>query len=152
MLSRRTFIAGIACVLMACSTAAGATKVIVFKNPSCGCCGAWVDHMKAEGFKVEIRELEDATPIARRLGVPDELRSCHTAQVGSYFVEGHVPAADVRKLLKDRPNARGIAVPGMPVGSPGMEQGETREPYDTLLIGKDGSVKSFATHNRPKAS
>ena len=146
MLSRRIFIAGIASVLMACSTAAGATRVIVFMNPDCGCCGAWVDHMKAEGFKVEVRELEDVTPIARRLGVPDELRSCHTAQVGKYFVEGHVPAADVRKLLKDRPNARGIAVPGMPVGSPGMEQGGRQEPYSTLMVGRDGRFRAFADH------
>lgn len=147
MLSRTGVIAGLASALLACSTAAESASVVVFKNPSCGCCGAWVDHLKAQGFKVEVRELEDVGPVAGRLGVPDELRSCHTAEVGGYFVEGHVPAADVRKLLKDRPKAKGIAVPGMPAGSPGMEQGGAREPYDTLLVGKDGSTRMFAAHN-----
>lgn len=90
--------------------------------------------------------MDDVTPIARKLGVPDESRSCHTARVGGYFVEGHVPAADIRKLLKERPGARGIAVPGMPIGSPGMEQGDMKQPCETLIVGRDGKARTFASH------
>ena len=105
--------------------------------------------MKASGIKAVVQEMEDVTPVAKKLGVPDAMRSCHTAVIDGYFVEGHVPAPDIRKLLRERPKARGIAVLGMPIGSPGMEQGDRRDPYDTLLVKHDGSTRAFVKHNRP---
>lgn len=132
----------------ACARPAKAAELNIYKSPTCGSCGAWVDHVKASGIKAIVHEMEDVTPMATKLGVPDELRSCHTAAIGGYFVEGHVPAADIRKLLAERPKARGIAVPGMPIGSPGMEQGDRRDAYDTRLVLHDGSSWVFVKHNR----
>lgn len=121
-------------------------KVEVYKTPWCGCCTGWVDHMRSEGFPVAVRDLEDLEQVKRMAGIPGPLQSCHTAVVDGYLVEGHVPATDIKRLLKLRPNARGVAVPGMPLGSPGMEQGAEREPYDVLLFGgeQDGTV--FSRH------
>jgi hypothetical protein len=123
-------------------------RVSVTKSPTCGCCGAWVDHMRAAGFEVEVRDVSDdaLAALKRRLGVAPEHASCHTAEVGGYVVEGHDPAGDVKRLLAERPDARGLAVPGMPVGSPGMEMGSSREHFDTLLIGVDGEASAFAKH------
>ena len=143
---RREFLALAPLALIACAEAAAATVVEVVKSPYCGCCSQWVEHLRAAGFEVRVTDIEDVTPTARRLGVPDDLRSCHTASVGGYAVEGHVPAADIRRLLAERPDAAGIAVPGMPIGSPGMEQGERRQRYATLLFGRDGSRRLFAQH------
>lgn len=121
--------------------------VVVSKSESCGCCGAWVEHMKQAGFSVEVRNTDDMSPVKDRLGVPIEERSCHTAEVDGYFVEGHVPAEDVKRLLAEKPNAKGIAVPGMPAGSPGMELPDgTLQPYTVDLIGHDGSSSVFASH------
>ncbi|MDQ8756756.1 DUF411 domain-containing protein [Sphingosinicella sp. LHD-64] len=133
-------------VLAACAEAAAAQTVTVVKTPTCGCCGAWVEHLRAAGFEVTVTDVEDVTPTARELGVPDDLRSCHTASVGGYAVEGHVPVEDIRRLLAERPDAAGIAVPGMPIGSPGMEMGDRREPYQTLLFRRDGQRRVFASH------
>ena len=150
MFDRRLFVAGIAAA--AVSVVAGAKPargalVKVYKSPSCGCCSAWVEHLRKAGFAVAVANLDDVTPVARKLGVPDDLRSCHTGVVGGYFVEGHVPAADIAKLLRDKPRARGIAVPGMPMGSPGMEAGGRVQPYETVLVGKDGRRRRFAFHS-----
>lgn len=121
--------------------------VIVHKSPTCGCCGAWVEHMRSAGFEVEVRDSDDLDPIKKSLGVPADKASCHTAQVGDYFVEGHVPADDVKRLLAEHPDARGLAVPGMPAGSPGMEVPVGQEqPYAVELIAKDGSSLHFASH------
>lgn len=121
--------------------------VLVHKSPTCGCCGLWVEHMRSAGFQVEVRDSDDLSPIKQRLGVPADKASCHTAQVGDYFVEGHVPADDVKRLLLESPDARGIAVPGMPLGSPGMEGPVgSAQPYSVELIGKDGSSTGFASH------
>lgn len=120
--------------------------VEVFKNPSCGCCGAWVDHLKAAGFEVKVSLTEDTAAVRRRHGLPDKFGSCHTAVVAGYVVEGHVPAADVKKLLAMRPKAIGIAVPGMPVGSPGMEVGARKDAYDVLLIDPRGQPAVFARY------
>ncbi len=117
----------------------------VWKNPSCGCCGNWVEHMRAAGFRVAVREVEDLDGIKRMAGVPEPLQSCHTAQVGGYVVEGHVPAADIKRLLAERPAGRGLAVPGMPSGSPGMENG-MRDPYDVILLKRDGRAEVFSSH------
>ena len=118
--------------------------VTVYKEPACGCCGKWAKHMQASGFRVETREVADVTPIRRRYGVPDALSSCHTAIVAGYAIEGHVPAADVKRLLSERTKATGLAVPGMVVGSPGMEQGPPKA-YATIVFDERGS-KVFERH------
>jgi hypothetical protein len=105
-----------------------------------------VDHLRASGFEVTVEMTDDLSPIAARLGIPDAVRSCHTGEIGGYFVEGHVPAADIERLLRERPRAAGIAVPGMPIGSPGMEMGGRRDPFQTMLVGRDGAVSVFAVH------
>ena len=129
------------------SGAAKKTLILVHKSASCQCCGVWVEHLRSAGFEAEARNVDDLPAIKARLGVPTEQASCHTAEVGGYFVEGHVPASDIWRLLQERPNARGIAVPGMPAGSPGMEvPSGHRDPYDVVLVGKDASVSVFARH------
>jgi len=132
--------------LLACIQSAAAATIEVVKSPYCGCCTQWVDYLRREGFEVRVVEAEDVSPAAARLGVPDDLRSCHTASIGGYAIEGHVPVADIRRLLAERPDALGIAVPGMPVGSPGMEQGNVRQPYATILFMRDGRRRLFAQH------
>jgi hypothetical protein len=118
--------------------------VTVYKQPSCGCCGEWVKHMQASGFRVETQEVTDVTPVRRKYRVPDELSSCHTAVVGGYAIEGHVPASDVKRLLREKTKANGLAVPGMVAGSPGMEQGLPK-PYATIIFDERGS-KIFEQH------
>ncbi len=121
--------------------------VEVFKNPSCGCCGAWVDHLKAAGFNVKVTMVDDTSVARKKHGLPDKFGSCHTAVVAGYVVEGHVPAADVKKLLAMKPQAIGIAVPGMPVGSPGMEMGSRKDPYQVLLVDKQGRERVVSSYN-----
>lgn len=132
--------------LLSCAESAVAATLVVTKSAYCGCCKHWVDHMKKAGFAVEVRDVEDVTPTAQKLGVPDNLRSCHTSTIGGYVIEGHVPAADVKRLLATRPKATGIAVPGMVVGSPGMEQGGHKELYKVVLFDKSGKSRVFASH------
>lgn len=121
--------------------------VVVHKNASCGCCNGWVEHMRAAGFRVEVRNEDNLNPIKERVGVPVGKGSCHTAEVGGYFVEGHVPAADVERLLAERPAARGLVLPGMPMGSPGMEAPDGRsQPYTVGLVGPDGATTVYARH------
>ena len=124
------------------------TNVQVWKDPNCGCCHLWVEHLQASGFKVEVRDVGN-TATRKRLGMPEPLGSCHTATVGGYVIEGHVPAADIHRLLKERPVALGLSVPGMPIGSPGMDGPEykgRKDAYDVLLVQKNGSHKSFQHH------
>ena len=118
----------------------------VYKSPSCGCCKSWVAYMDANGFAVDAIDLSDAALEAKKaaLGVPDAVRSCHTAVAGRYLIEGHVPADLVRRLLREHPAALGLAVPGMVVGSPGMEGGAPQR-YDVVLFQKDGSTRTYAT-------
>jgi hypothetical protein len=125
--------------------AQSAAMVEVFKSPSCGCCGKWVEHLRQNGFKVQTHDVSNIAAHRKKLGMPDQLGSCHTASVGGYVVEGHVPAADIRRLLKDKPKALGLAVPAMPPGSPGMESA-TPVSYQTLLVQADGTAKVFAQH------
>jgi hypothetical protein len=122
-------------------------QVQVFKDPNCGCCGAWVEHMKAAGFSVNVTDIEDTSVARRKYGLPEKFAGCHTAVVGGYVVEGHVPANDVKKLLAMKPVAIGLSVLGMPVGSPGMEMGSRKDPYQVLLVAKDGRARVFATYN-----
>ena len=117
-------------------------EVTVSKDPNCGCCTAWADHLRAAGFPVKVAESADMRAVKSRLGVPHELASCHTAEVASYVLEGHVPASAVVRLLREKPQAKGLAVPGMPIGSPGMEGGEP-ETYNVILFGQNGE-KTFA--------
>lgn len=125
--------------------AAQTASVTVYKTPTCGCCTAWVDHLRANGFEVTAHDLDDVTPEKQRLGVPPGLVSCHTAVVDGYVVEGHVPAADIKRLLASRPAVIGIAVPGMPMGSPGMDYGPAVA-YDVIAFKPDGTLDLFASH------
>lgn len=125
--------------------AQGAPRVEVFKSATCGCCGAWVEHLRQKGFEVTTHDVGDVAAERKKLGMPDRLGSCHSAKVGGYAIEGHVPAADIRRLLKEKPKALGLAVPSMPPGSPGMESPRPI-PYDTLLVARDGSTRVFASH------
>lgn len=122
----------------------------VWKDPNCGCCGDWVQHLQANGFLVQVIDTGNVAA-RKRLGMPDKLGSCHTARVGGYVIEGHVPAADILRLLREKPQALGLAVPGMPIGSPGMdgpEYGGRRDPYDVLLVARDGATRVFQSHHK----
>lgn len=118
--------------------------VDVYKSPTCGCCSKWVDHLKANGFKVRSHDTHDVVAHKARLGVPYGYGSCHTAEVGGYLVEGHVPAKEIKRLLKEKQRARGLVVPAMPIGSPGMEEGSRKDPYEVFLVNRDGSTKTYA--------
>ena len=121
-------------------------KMTVTRDPNCGCCGSWVEHIKAAGFSVDVVQVDDVMPLKVRLGVPEALMSCHTAEIGGYVIEGHVPAEAVKRLLVERPKAIGIAVPGMPVGSPGMEvPGQAPQPYE-IAIFSAGKQHVFARY------
>lgn len=133
--------------LLACAGNAAAATLAVTKTATCGCCAKWVEQMKKAGFNVTVRNVEDVSPTAHRLKVPDRLRSCHTSEIGGYAIEGHVPVADIKRLLAERPKAAGIAVAGMVMGSPGMEHGDHRQAYQTILFDKAGNTKVFAAHN-----
>ena len=119
--------------------------VKVWKTPTCGCCGKWVRHMEAAGFRVEVTDVSNVDPVKTANGIPLNLASCHTALVGGYAIEGHVPASDVRRLLKEKPDILGLTAPGMPPGSPGMDVPGS-PPFDVLSIGKDGKTAVYATH------
>jgi len=125
--------------------ATAAESVTVFKSPYCGCCEKWVEHLRQNGFAVETRDVDDVPAARQKLGMSDKYGSCHTAKIGNYVIEGHVPAADIRRLLKEKPKALGLAVPSMPPGSPGMES-DKPIPYQTFLVQADGSARSYARH------
>lgn len=120
-------------------------NVVVYKSPTCGCCADWVDHLEAEGFVVDVHDRDDMNAVKSLLGVPRQLASCHTATVGDYVIEGHVAASEIKRLLEAQPDALGLAVPGMPIGSPGMEMDDKRVPYDTLIFDRNGA-SVFASH------
>jgi hypothetical protein len=124
-------------------------NVVVHKSPSCGCCGSWVEHMRKAGFSVEVRDTDNLEPVKKRLGIPYGKGSCHTAEVGGYFAEGHVPAEDIKRLLTERPAAKGLTLPGMPAGSPGMEMPDGRvDAYTVELVNPDGSTRPFSRHGK----
>jgi hypothetical protein len=149
-MKRRQFLTAVAAVAVSTGLPALAARplpqVEVYKNPDCGCCGAWVDHLKAAGFPVRVHETPDTSAVRKRHGIPDEFGSCHTGVVSGYALEGHVPADDVKRLLAKAPAAAGLSVPGMPVGSPGMEVGSRKDPYQVLLIDKAGRSSIFNTY------
>jgi hypothetical protein len=119
-----------------------APMMAVYKTPQCGCCSAWIDHVEKAGFRTEVLDMQDLSPIKAQYGVPRELLSCHTSVVGGYVIEGHVPADAIARLLRERPDIAGIAVRGMPMGSPGME-GPFRDEYDIVAMGHDGARSVF---------
>ncbi|MCS3727277.1 DUF411 domain-containing protein [Bradyrhizobium betae] len=141
-LTRRSLVKLLAIAVLAKPAAAIAegAAITVHKDPNCGCCTGWARHMRDAGFTVRVEDAADIASVRIRLGIPAELAGCHTAEVGGYLVEGHVPAAAVRRLLSERPDAKGIAVPGMPVGSPGMESGRASQPYTVVLFGANGQT------------
>ena len=151
ILSRRGFILGAcaASVAAAVPTMADTKPALhVLKDPNCGCCAAWVEIMQAEGFEVTVEE-SIGTVLARYKidnGIPKEMSSCHTGRIAGYMIEGHVPPADIRRLLQERPDAIGLAVPGMPYGSPGMGPETEREAYEVFLIRRDGSTEVFSSY------
>ena len=146
MLRRNLFRIIAPLALLASAESAVASTLVVTKTAYCGCCKAWVERMKAAGFTVVVKDVADVTPTARKLGVPDDLRSCHTAQIGGYAIEGHVPAADIKRLLAQHPKAAGLAIPGMVMGTPGMEHGDHKMPFEVILFDRDGKTKVFAVH------
>lgn len=124
-----------------------APEVVVYKTANCSCCKLWVKHLQQSGFSVQVHDVRDLKPVRQRVGVPARQAACHTAEVGGYFVEGHVPAEDIKRLLRERPVAKGLTVPGMPAGSPGMEVRSGKvKPYDVLLVAKDDRSSVFARH------
>ena len=146
MLSRRQLIAAVPAVLVTGPVQA-APPLTVYKTASCGCCTGWITTMRRAGYAPKVVVVEDISPIGARLGVPFELSSCHLTTVGGYVVVGHVPPTDVARLLKERPKALGITVPGMPAGSPGMEMPDgRRDKYETLLLLPGGRTRTFARH------
>jgi hypothetical protein len=139
---------GLALAVSAQQKPATSPKVTVYKTSSCGCCRLWVDHLKANGFDVQAMDVSaaDVRGVSKAAGLPEDGTSCHTAKIGSYVVEGHVPASDIQRLLKEKPAIAGIAAPGMPMGSPGMDQGGAKEAYDVVAFTKDGKMSVFAKH------
>ena len=153
MITRREFLAqtaGLAAVGAAARpllAASAGPLVTIYKSASCKCCSLWVEHLKLNGFSTEPHDIDDVDPVKDRYGVPKPLRSCHTALVDGYVVEGHVPADDIQRLLKERPKVVGLAVPGMPPSAPGMYQpGDPKEPYAVLAFQKSGATTKYAGH------
>lgn len=136
---------GLALPFVATAAPAAAAVVHVVKSPTCGCCAAWVEHVRKAGYSVIVQN-GDPSAEAARLGVPNALRSCHTATVGRYALEGHVPAKDIARLVREKPAAAGLAVPGMPTGAPGMEQGDHKQAFQTILFNRSGKTRVFASH------
>lgn len=151
----RTFALGVSFLALALTTGAARPSaeatpakepiITVYKDPNCGCCKSWIEHLVKHGYRVDAKDTSEMTEIKRTLGVPDELGSCHTAVVKGYLIEGHVPAADIARLLKEKPKVAGLAVPGMPMGSPGME-GPRTDHYKVLSFDKAGKTKTFASY------
>lgn len=151
---RQTLALGSALFVLALTTGAAApsvnptpkeTRITVYKDPGCRCCKNWIDHLVKHGYTVDAKDTPAMTEVKRTLGVPGALRACHTAVVNRYLIEGHVPAADIAKLLKEKPKVAGLAVPGMPMGSPGME-GPRQQHYQVLSFDKNGKTGVFASY------
>lgn len=139
----------VSALLAGCSEAPGPAApavLTVYKSPTCGCCTKWMEHVNAGGLATQAVSEQDIGAVQKRLGVPAELQSCHVAVVGDYLIVGHVPADDIKRLLAEKPKARGLSVRGMPMGSPGMEHGDHRQPYDTMLFQADGQSSVYASH------
>jgi hypothetical protein len=146
MLSRRTLIASLAAVALAPAGRALADPPVFYRSPGCGCCHVWTERMAEAGMPVALEDSDDLAAISAKMGIPPGLEGCHVGEIGGYIVSGHVPPADVERLLSEKPDALGLVVPGMPAGSPGMEMGGQTERYDVLLLARGGTTSVFATH------
>ena len=150
----RPFALGLSVVALALTTGAAPVSPIVspktptitvYKDPGCGCCKNWIEHLIKHGYRVDAKDTPGMTEVKRTLGIPDRLSACHTAVVNGYLIEGHVPASDIARLLREKPKVAGLAVPGMPMGSPGME-GPRAQHYQVLSFDKAGKTKVFASY------
>jgi len=149
-MNRRTLLlSAIALPLLSRVASASPSRMTVYRSPTCGCCGAWIEHVRTAGYELTVVETDqdELLRLKAARGVPDALASCHTAEVDGYTIEGHVPMDDIARLLSERPSAVGLAVPGMPAGSPGMEMGERVDPFDIILFSEDGESSVFASHS-----
>jgi hypothetical protein len=149
MMNRRALIASLASLAALGLLPAGralAANPVFYRSPGCGCCHAWTERMAEAGLPVALEDSGDLAALSARMGIPAGLEGCHVGEIGGYIVSGHVPPADVKRLLAGKPDALGLLVPGMPVGSPGMEMGDRTERYDVLLLARDGTTSVFATH------
>ena len=152
IMRRRNYLAGAAGIALSFWQPVGLTQnahnlVSVWKTPNCGCCQAWILHLQANGFRVSAVDVPDTAPIRKDKKMPAALGSCHTAVIGNYVIEGHVPAEDIKRLLRDRPRALGLSVPGMPMGSPGMESATKKDPYQVLLVLENGSTRVYQSYS-----
>ena len=147
-MTRRSLLAIFPVMFVAASRVARAQQTAtVYKDPTCGCCSKWVELLRKDGFAVTVNDVRDIAAVKDKYGVPQALRSCHTALINGYVVEGHVPLADLTRILKEKTAVAGLAVPGMPIGSPGMEvAGVNPQPYDVIAFGKDGKSHVFTSH------
>ncbi len=146
-MQRRTLVCALTTLpLLTTLSARAATAIHVYKDPGCECCTGWVKHLSGAGFAVQVTNTEDTAAVRKRTGIPDAFGACHSATVEGYAIEGHVPAAEIRRLLALKPQAIGLAVPSMPPGSPGMEYGDRKDPYQVLLIDRQGKGTVFATY------
>ena len=148
-MKRREFVIGLVTAFVLPTTVlASSDTLLVNRTETCGCCGEWVERMNSSGLRTAVNFVNDEVlrSIKIQLSIPTELRSCHTATINKYVIEGHVPAQDIQRLLIENPKARGLTVPGMPIGSPGMEMGNKKEPFDTLLIFHNGATEVFNSH------
>jgi hypothetical protein len=134
--------------LLAANSDTGSPVIEVWKSTTCQCCGYWVKHLEANGFDVKVNTADTSllNRVRKDAGIPDKLAGCHTAKIDGYYIEGHVPGTDIKRLMDEKPDAIGLTVPGMPMGAPGMEQGIRYDKYDVLLIKKDGTTEVFASH------
>ncbi|MBD0336226.1 MAG: DUF411 domain-containing protein [Cyanobacteria bacterium Co-bin13] len=128
---------------LASTSASAPLEIVVYRDPNCGCCHQWITHLKTHDFQVTDQLWEDMTTLKQQYGIPDNLTSCHTAKVNGYVIEGHVPAEDIRRLIAEKPEVMGIAVPGMPVGSPGMESGNHRDAFSVVTFTQAGQTATF---------
>jgi hypothetical protein len=124
----------------------GNTNMTVYRSPSCGCCGGWIEHAKKQGFEITDVKTDDMEAIKKQHHIPSDLASCHTAIIDGYVMEGHIPADDIKRFLKQKPNLAGLTVPGMPLGTPGMESGDIKQPFDIIALGKKGEVEVFKSY------
>lgn len=124
----------------------GNRKMTVYRTPSCGCCGLWIEHMKKHGFEITDIKTDNIEEIKQQHNLSSELASCHTATIGSYVFEGHIPADEIKRFLKQKPNLKGLAVPGMPIGTPGMEAGDMKQPFEILAFDESGNIEVFQSY------
>ena len=146
---RSIFFAAAICILALTTSQAddGLPKdIVVYKNPECGCCSKWVRYLEKKNYNVTVESTRDIFEVKKRLGVPEKLAACHTAVIDGYVIEGHITHRDIKRLLLLRPKVTGIAVPGMPIGTPGMERGSSKQPYDVISFDAKGNTRVFVKH------